>query len=240
MGSLIGGLFGGGPSTAMKENSAEQASLAREFMADYGQRFGEESAIFNQLRSSYAPLIAAGPGQQGFTSPVLAALNTQAINSSAVANRNAQQAVANFGAGRASDSGLKSGVQQQLEASVASNSANQLATAQNQITQANYTTGQQNYWRALGGIDSLAGKENSSATGNLASSQLSSSFGAATKVNDEINAQKAALAGGIASLGIDAATFGMGGIANLGAGESFGEGAKDFLKGGVGALSGQG
>lgn len=239
MGGFLSALMGGGgPSREMKENSAQQQSLANTFMANYSQLYGENQEVLGQLKRSLTPLIAAGPGQQGFTSPVLAALNSQAINGAGAANRNARQAVANFGAGRASDSGLTSGVQKQLEASVASNSSNQLANAQNEITQKNYETGRQNYFSALGGEEAMAGFTNPNGAGSLANSELTSSFNSSTKINDEVNAQKAARAGAIASLAMDVGTFGLGGIANLGAGESLGEGFGDFFKGGVGALSG--
>src|SRR5271157_4586088 len=119
IGTLIGGLMGGGgPSSAMKFNEGQTASLADTFMANYSTLFGENQSFLNTLKSSYAPLIAAGPSQQGFSSPVLAALNSAALNNSAAANRNAQMQVANYGAARSGDSGLVSGVQKQLAAGV--------------------------------------------------------------------------------------------------------------------------
>jgi hypothetical protein len=237
--SFLGGLFGGGPSPQMKFTSAQEQSLADTLMANYSQLYGEQQDVFSKLNAAYSPIIAAGPGQQGFTSPVLAALNTQAINSASAANRNARQSVADYGAGRGNSSGLVSGVQKQLQGEVASASANQLATAQNAITQANYNLGRQNYYTALGGLSSLGGLENPVNTGALASNELTDTFNSATKINDETNAQRAALAGGLVGLGIDAATFGAGGIANLGAGESFGEGVGDFFQGGMSALGKQ-
>jgi len=240
MGGLLSSIFGsGGPSTAMKTNAAQQQSLSNQLLADFGQRYGQQSQLFSTLQSAYSPIIAAGPGQQGFTSPVLAALNTQAINASGAAARNARQAAGNFSAGQNNTSGLTSGIQKQIDASISSSAANQLATAQNNITQKNYELGQQNYWRAAGGIQALAGEENPTPYSGQANESLGQNFSQNTKINDEVNAQKAALAGGITGLALDAATFGAGGIANLGAGESFGEGASDFLKGGWSALGGK-
>jgi hypothetical protein len=241
MGSFISALLGGGgPSAQMKTTAAQQTSLANSLFADYNQRFQGQSDILSQLRSSYAPLIAAGPGQQGFTSPVLAALNTQAINNSAAASRNARQAAGNFSAGQNNTSGLTSGITKQINASVDSQAANNLASTQDQITQANYKQGRENYFAALNGDQSVAQMENPTAFSSQAGQNLSESFSQGSKINDENNAKSAALWGGLASLGIDAATFGMGGVANLDTtgGSSVGEQFGNVFKGGIDALSG--
>jgi hypothetical protein len=215
MGGLISGLFAGGPSTAMRMDASQQKSLADSLFANYNERYADQTQMLNQLRSSYAPIISAGPGQQGFTSPVLASLNTQAINSSGAAARNARQAAGNFSAGQNGTSGLTSGVTKQINASIDSSAANSLATNQNQITQANYATGQNNYWKAVGGMQALSGEENPTAFSSQAGSNLSENFSQDSKINDEINAQRAAIAGGVVSLAADAATAGAAGIGNL-------------------------
>jgi hypothetical protein len=239
MGGLISGLFAGGPSTAMRMDASQQKSLADSLFANYNERYADQTQMLNQLRSSYAPIISAGPGQQGFTSPVLSALNTQAINSSGAAARNARQAAGNFSAGQNGTSGLTSGITKQINASVNSQAANQLATAQNQITQANYATGQNNYWKALGGFQSLSGEENPTAFSGQAGQNFSENFSQDSKINDELNAQRAAIAGGVTSLALDAATAGAAGIGNLDTtgGSTGGEQIGNFFSG---VMSGMG
>src|SRR5271166_1589225 len=243
MASFISALMGGGgPSTEMTDVAAKESSLANTFMQNYGQLYGEQQGIFNQLKAAYSPLIAAGPGQHGFTSPVLNALNTQAINAAGAANKNAQQAARMYGAGEGGGqfagggtSGLTSGIQKQIEAATGTQVANALGAQQNQITQADYNQGRANYFQALGGEQALSGMMNPNATGKLATDQLTSAYDTASNINDEKNAQSAALWGGISSLSnsvLSGGLTGTGGVGNLGGpgtNTSVGENFANFL-----------
>jgi hypothetical protein len=223
----------------MKSDTAQGESLTRQLQSYAASQFADQKGILDSLNKSFSPIVAAGPSQQGFSAAERAALNTSAINNAGAAARNARQAAGNFSAGQNNTSGLQSGVQKQINASVDSAAANQLATTQNQITQADYATGRQNYFNATAGENALAGHYTPGEFSGQAQSGITSDFGMNKEINAENNAKQAAIAGGIASLAGDALTFGMGGIANLGAGESFGEGAGDFFKGGISALGGK-
>jgi hypothetical protein len=237
---FLGALLGSsGPSKEMKQTAAEQSSLANTLFSNYQTQFQNQSSALAMLKQAYTPLVAAGPNQQGFSSPELAALHTQAINSTGAAARNARQASGNFSAGQNSSSGLTSGITKQINASINSSAAQKLSDQQLGITEANYATGRENYKEATAGLNTLAGQYNPTAYAGQAGQNFSESFGQAKEINAETQAAQAAKFGAIASLGIDAATFGAGGIANLGAGESFGEGVGDFFSGGAKAL-GQG
>lgn len=239
MGGLISSIFGGGgPSREMKAAASQEQTLANLLMSNYQGLYGEQQDLFGKLKAAYSPIVAAGPDQQGFSSPVLASLNTQILNSGSAANRAARQASANFAAGQGGGgtSGLQSGIQKQIQASIASNSANQVANAQTNLSLKNFELGRDNFFRSAGGLDALAGLESPTATGGMAGSELSSVFHDESKINDEVNAQRAALAGGIASLAVDAATFGAGGIANMSADSSGLENAGNFFAGGFKSL----
>jgi hypothetical protein len=212
MGGIIGSAIGvagaflgkSGPSQGMETTAAQEQSLGNEFMADYGQRYGQQSAEFQQLSNAYNPIISAGPGQQGFNSPVLANLNSQALNNSAAAGRNARQAAGNFSAGQGGGGvGLQSGIQQQINASIDSSATNDLANQQNKIQEANYAVGRQNYSQALAGASALANAESPNAAGSAAGNELSSAFSSASKINDEKNAQSAQQWGSVAGLASD-------------------------------------
>jgi hypothetical protein len=164
--------------------------------------------LIQSLNKSLSPLVATGPNQQGFSAPELASLNTAAINNSGAASRNATQAAQGALAGRGGDSGLQSGVDQQIIGSIKSNSANQLAGAQNQIAQANYATGRANYFNGVSGLSGLAGLQSNK--GDEAIGGNANAFKDADTISNETNAEQAAIAGGIASIGMDAATFGVG------------------------------
>jgi hypothetical protein len=205
--------------------------------ADFNSRFANQNELLSALNNSLSPIVAAGPNQQGFSAAESAALNTQAINSSAAGARNARQASGNFSAGQGGGgtSGLQSGVTKQINAAIDSSATNSLATAQNQITQANYAQGSQNYWRAQGGLNALAGQENPEAFGNLSVGSNSSAFNEANQVQQQKNQEEAAIAGGITSLAVP---FISGGIGGLGPGGEGNTNFSDFFKGGLSALGG--
>jgi hypothetical protein len=217
-----------GPTNQEKQLQGQSQSFATMLQGNYGTLFGQQQGVLNSINRSLSPILAAGPSQRGFSAEENAALNTQAINSAGAASRNAQQATANFGAGQGggSGTGLISGVQKQLQSAVASQSANQLASAQDQITQADYTQGNQNYWRAQGGLNTLAeGYSPNSAQGGAINSNQNS-FGEAKTIQDQKLQEAQAIAGGVTSLAGSALGFANGSdaLSSLGGGKIFGSG----------------
>ena len=226
-----------GPSSAEKSVQAQSQSFSNLLQAHYGTLFGQQQGVLNAINRSISPILAAGPNQRGFSAEESAALNTQAINSAGAANRNARQAAANFAAGEGGGgtSGLTSGIQRQINASIASGSANELANAQNQITQADFNQGNANFWRAQGGANALAAGYNPNSAASDTIGEQGQAFSQAHTINQENNQKWQTIAGAVTGL---AGGFLTGGLSNLGAGESFGEGAGDFFKGGLSALGG--
>jgi hypothetical protein len=213
---LIGAATGNcGPSKAEVLQQQESANFAQQLQANYSTRFGQQSDVLNSINRSLSPVLAAGPSQQGFSAQELAARNTQAINNAGAASKNAQQAAANFGAGQGGggSSGITSGIQQQIQGSIASGAANQLAGAQNQITQENYAQGNQNYWKAQGGMQALASGYTPNA--GAATDQSKVAFGEANSVYQQTQQEDQAIAGGITSLAMTAAGGIGGGIAGV-------------------------
>jgi hypothetical protein len=223
-----------GPSTSETRISAQQESLANQLSADFASRFADQSKLLQQLSSSLSPIISAGPNQQGMSAQELATLNTQAINSSGAAARNARQAAGNFSAGQNNTTGLQSGVRQQIEGTIDSSVANNLSNEQLGITKANYDIGRSNYFAGLNALQGVTSQYNPGEFSGQAKSGFDSAFGMADKIQSEKNAEQASIAGGIAGLAMDAATFGLGGIGNMGAGSGTG----DFFAGGLNALAG--
>src|ERR1700733_476084 len=96
-----------GPSGAEENLSSGASSLSSTLASDFNSRFANQNQILQQLQSSLAPTIAAGPSQQGLSPQALAAENSAAISNSAAASRNARQAVQTQLAGRGDGSGLQ-------------------------------------------------------------------------------------------------------------------------------------
>ena len=128
--------------------------------AAFGQNFGRQSDIYQNLTRSLTPTLNAGINQEGFSPEEKAALNTNAINTTGANYRNAAQAVGGQLAGRGDSSGLQSGVDQQIKGDIAAKAAGQLSNEQNQIVQADYGQGRQNYFNALSGLGGVAAGEN--------------------------------------------------------------------------------
>lgn len=149
--------------------------------------FGQQQGVLNSLNRSLSPILSAGPSQEGFSGAEKAALNTQAINSAGAANRSAQQAAANFGAGQGggATSGLQSGITKQIQGSIASQSANQLASAQNNIVQQDYSAGNRNYWSAQGAMQQLGQQYNPSAAESGSISEGGQAFSEASNIESQ-------------------------------------------------------
>jgi hypothetical protein len=210
-----------GPSSSEKSLQQMSQSFSSLLQGNYSTLFGNQLDVLNSIKSSLSPILAAGPNQQGFSAAELAARNTAAINNAGAASRNAQQAVGNFTAGRGGGggTGILSGVDAQLKTAVASSSANQLATAENQITQENYATGRENYFRAEGGMDQLAAgySPNAASSGAIGANQAS--FGEAKTIQDQKMQEAQAIAGGITGI---AGGLASGGFSQLAGGLSAG------------------
>jgi len=207
-----------GPTQSAQDFASRQNQLALTMGQDFSQRFGEQSDIFKNINRQLAPIANLGPSNQGFSPQELAAMNTQAINTSGAAARNAQQAVAGTlaGQGGGGTSGLVSGIQEQIRGTIASSAANQLAGAENEITQRNYETGRENFWRATSGEQSLANAENPTPYGQMAESTLNEAQKSAAQIDAEKQARAnswGGLAKGIIGAGLNVATGGMSGLA---------------------------
>jgi hypothetical protein len=229
-----------GPSSQQESLAGSATSLSSEISSAFNQNFADQSATLKSISSALSPIAAAGPSQQGFSAAELAARNTAAINNSGAAARNATQSIQGHLAGRGGDSGLESGVDQQIVGSVKSNAANQLAGAEDNITAENYGTGRENYWRAQGGMQALANSYDPNGFAGSAVSAGNAAFGDATKIQDMKNQEQAAIAGGITSLATDALTFGAGGMAGMAGSAAGASQPGAFFSGGMSALAGNG
>lgn len=143
--------------------------------------FGADSQVYSSLMATFAPIVAAGPGQEGFSPAEKANLNSEAITETGQSYKNAKEAVgesqSSVGGGNTS---LPSGTQTGEDLQLAESGANQTASELGQITQADYNQGNQNYNQAVAGemaapgvfngatsaVNSLTGS--SSAAGNTA------------------------------------------------------------------------
>src|ERR1700677_734226 len=149
-----------GASSQQTQIEAEQANyynvLTQQAQAEYGQA----SKVFNDLYSAMAPIVAAGPNQEGFSQGELANLNATATTGTGQAYSAAAQSVRQQEAAGMGSNFIPSGATLQTNAEIAGQGAAQEGSELNQIEQADYTTGRQNYFTAAGDLAAATGTYN--------------------------------------------------------------------------------
>jgi hypothetical protein len=220
----------GGASSAEKTINNQQQQMMSTLMSNYSQQFAGQQAILGNLQNAYGSILAAGPGQMGYTAPELAALRTQSAQGTAQAYQQAKQAtgesLAAIGGG---NTFLPSGTVAGINANLANSAAQANASNQLGITTAGYQQGLQNFNQAASVLGNVAQIQNPLGYAGATTSAGSSAFGGANTINQQNNAAQQALlglaGGGVAGI--------LGGINNLDTtgGSSGGEQAMNFLGG---------
>src|SRR4029077_14985215 len=121
-----------GPTAPEQTLESSEQSLASSTQQDFLQRFSQQGQTLGQL-NNILQNVQNGKLLPGFSSATNAALNTQAIDTTAGNFRAAQQSANNANAGRGGNSGLQPGTVGQENATIASNAASQLSSQQQQI-----------------------------------------------------------------------------------------------------------
>ena len=176
-----------GPSDSEKTLAGQQADFAQQLQSSFSQRFANQDAVLKQLNNTLSATIAAGPGQQGFTPQELAARNAAALDTTSANYANAARAVNGQLAGRGGDAGLQSGVDSQIQASIATQGAQQLSKEQQDITAENYGVGRERYNTALAGMNALSGQYNPQAFASLGNDANQTAYGEAYKNTEQSN-----------------------------------------------------
>jgi hypothetical protein len=220
-----------GPTGSEKNLQASQQNFASMLQSNYGTLFGQQQGVLNAINNSLSPVLAAGPSQNGFTGPQLSAMQTQIINNTSAATRNAAQAARNVAAGQGGGgtSGLTSGIQQQIQASILSQGAIAQGSQEANLAVQNAQLGQENYWRAAGGMQALASGYSPNAAMGGATTANQSAFGEANEIQQQQQQEDQMIAGGITA----AAGLAIPGLGNLDTtgGSTVGEQFKNFFGG---------
>jgi len=195
-----------GASTSQKALGAGSANFYNTLKNSYAQNFGSQSAILSNLTNALQPILQGGPNQQGFSAAENAAMNSQAINNAATANRNAQVIA---GSNVGGNTGVTTGGQKQLQAQIATGVGNNLSNNLNQITQANYATGRQNFFGAESALSGVASQYNPTAYAGRALNAGNEAFGQASQLQQMKNQEQADIGGMVAGFALAPFTGGM-------------------------------
>lgn len=225
----------GGPSQGEQTAYQETSALSQSLLSNFRQQYAQQQSTLGQLEGEISR-IQTGQTGPGFSGEENAALRSEIVNQGAAAARNAIQANRSVGSGATGTltSGINAQVEGQIGAITGTDTANQLLKE----TTANYAQGRENAIRAASAFQTMYNSFNPTAYAGMAGQELGQQFTEADKINQEKIARSQAIAGLVEKVGLGAATFGAGGIAALGSGESFGEGLGDFFKGGMNASFG--
>lgn len=212
-----------GASSQQQNTANTQSATYQQFTQQAQQVFGNSSTVFNDLINTFAPTLAAGPNQQGFSQAEQSALNSNAITTTGQAYRNAKQAVgeseAAQGGGNVGD--VTGGSKTATDLGIAESAAAQTSSELNQIQQENYAVGRQNYDTAASGLESATNVFNPATSMDNATT---TSGEAAANTENEIAQQNNSWVGAVTGILGDVAGVATGGVMKqLG----FGSGAKN-------------
>src|SRR5208282_1499707 len=183
-------------SSAQKNLASEQAAFYQTLTADYGTQFQSQSNILSSLQTAFNPILAAGPGQYGFSTGEDTALRSSAADSIARNFSGAQTALnENLASRGGGNTFLPSGASAQLQAGLEGSEATQQATASNTITQAGYAQGNSNFNTAAGVLGGAAQQYNPLGYAGAGTSAGSSAFNSATTLYNQGTAWESALGG---------------------------------------------
>ena len=190
MGGSMHICFKGDPTAQAAEQS--QATFDNQLMSLMTAQYGKQSAITTYLTNQMTPQI--NQGGVGIGGAALAAMRTNAADTTTTQFQNERKAAASLG----SQSGLPSGVNAQLSAEALNQEALAQSQAQNQITGLNEQTKQANYWNAISTLNGQAATENPLGYANAATSGSGAVAGLSQAVTAANQSQLLGALGGIA------------------------------------------
>lgn len=166
----------GGPTSTQEQLQTEEANFYATQIDAYQNAYKNFSTLQNTLNAQFAPILAKGPNQFGFSDAEVANLNSIATQGTATnygkAKQALQESIAAEGGGT-SNVNLTGGGSAQLQEELASEAASTQSQEEEQIQQAGYQQGQTEWNEAVAGEEDLAagwnpnsfaGSANSSAT----------------------------------------------------------------------------
>jgi len=191
----------GGPTSAQTELQQEEANFYKTQIQAYHQAYGQFSELQDVLKQQFAPILARGAGQMGYTPDELTTLRTQATEGTAAnfaaAQRGLQQRIAAEGGGT-SNVNLTGGPSQQIQAELASATAAESSRENLGITTSGYDLGRQMWGEAVKGTEGLAAGWNPN---QFASSTVSAGNSAADEANQIAKLQNSAWGPVLSALG---------------------------------------
>ena len=191
-----------GPTGQEDQISDEQAQFFKTLTQQYQTVFGQNQAITGALTNAFTPILKAGPSQTGFAPGEVNALQTQNTENVATNYAQAQKATAQILASRGGgNTFLPSSVNATILAQNANAAAAARSAGQNQITQANYNQGYQNWQQAASVLNGTASQLNPVSYAGTTTGAGQAAFGSAGSIAQQQFAPWGAAIGALSSVG---------------------------------------
>lgn len=183
--------------SAQTQIEGEQQSGFSTMQNEAQQVFGQNSALYSNLLNAFTPILNAGPDQEGFSGTEKAALDTQSTAGVTTEYQNAEKAAREQYAGEGGGNEyIPSGQEAEIEADTAASAAGKESELQSQITEADYSTGRENWLAAEQGLEGAGSAFNPSISlDNAATGAGSAASTTATAIANSSNSWMGALGG---------------------------------------------
>lgn len=164
--------------------------------------WGQDQDILSAMQSVYAPIFNKGPNQEGFSQQELNSMETGVTEGTANNYAQASKAVGeNLAAEGGGNVDIASGGAAQLKAQVATSAAQTESQEQQQITQADWQQGYNEWLQAAQGMNSTAGFLNPIGYSGAATNSGSAASTTANQIAEENNSWVNAALGAAGSIG---------------------------------------
>lgn len=209
-----------GATSLMKTIGGEQSQFFTTLMQQAQTVFGNASSVFQDLKNTFSPILAAGPNQEGFSGAEKTALNSQVTEGTANTYAKASTALSEQQAAKGGgNSSIPSGADQQQKEQLAASAAASESGQKLAVEQADYEQGRQNWVTAAQGLSGATSVFNP-ATG-AAGAATQGGGAAASTANDISQADNSWANAAFGALGQVGGAVVSGGMSNLGKGKGF-------------------
>lgn len=191
-----------GPDQAQTQLEQNQAEFYGQLRQQDQTLFGEDQGILTQLQSVYAPVLAAGPNQYGFSDAEDTLLNSQATEGVAQNYRAASTALKEEQAAEGGgNSYLPSGSHESAQAELNASAARTMSGEQLQIKQAGFDQGYKQFAQATTALEGASSLMNPAGTAAVANQAGSDENATSSAIASENSSWMAPLAGAVGAVG---------------------------------------
>jgi hypothetical protein len=193
-----------GPSETQKTLETEEANFYASQIKAYQTAYDKFQVLSDTLNAQFAPILAKGPNQFGFSDEEVNNLNAIATEGNARNYAKAKQALQNTVAaqgGGTSNVNLTSGATNQYQEQLASEAAGVQSGQEQQIQQAGYDLGRNEWGEAVRGTEDLAAGWNPNSFSGSANNAAGTANSEANTLISEQNSIWGSVLGALGGIG---------------------------------------